>query len=79
METVVKEIEFKKKKIYKKKNNHLYMVMRLEQTFNLGLIGGSTIETKIGNCAGYIPVFKTLKQAQKSAGEKYKIHVIESL
>ena len=35
------------------------------------------VESKLGGCAGYLPVFNTMKQAEKNAKGKFQIVPIE--
>ena len=72
-ETEIKEIE----------NNGytvLYAVMRLNTEISVQNPFTSKEEhIKLVNCAGYIPVFKTLKEAEKSACKgKYQIFAIQA-
>ena len=49
------------------------MVMRLNTEIIQDMGYGSKQSVKLAGCAGYIPVFDTLKRAEKNAGSKYKI------
>ena len=50
----------------------IYMVMRLNTEIIQTTWQGDE-HIKLEGCAGYIPVFNTLKQAEKSAKDKYAI------
>ena len=58
--------------------NTKYLVMRLNTEITQKLAWGEE-HFKLGGCAGYIPVFNTLKQAEKSAKGKYQIIPIKLL
>ncbi len=51
-----------------KKSRRRYMVLKIITTIN-----ANGVTTKLGGCAGYIPVFATKKEAQKAAGKKFEI------
>ena len=53
--------------------NKKYMVMRLNTEIVQIMGYGSEQNIKLGGCAGYIPVFNTLKQAEKNSKGKYPI------
>lgn len=61
----------------KKKNKTYYVVFRMNRT--LSVFNPETKEseeTPLSGCAGYMPIFNTLKAAQKDSGGKYEIKAI---
>lgn len=48
------------------------MVMRLN-TEVVATVNGNEIDVKMDKCAGYAPIFNTLKQAEKDSKGKYQI------
>ena len=53
------------------KPEHLYLVMKL--LTEVELYGQSV---KLEGCAGFIPVYDSIKEAKKVAGKKFKIQPI---
>lgn len=50
-----------------------YMVMRLSTEITATDFFHKEIDIKLSGCAGYVPIFDTLKQAEKDSKGKYKI------
>ena len=50
--------------------------MRLNTEITQDMGYGRKKFIKLGGCAGYIPVFNTLKQAEKDSNGKYSIKIV---
>ena len=49
-----------------------YLVLSLNKNIIVPYPEGN-VESKLGGCAGYLPVFNTMKQAEKNAKGKFEI------
>jgi hypothetical protein len=74
----MKEVQIPQVKPSELDDNVMYLVMKLLQYITVtSSLTNKNEDIKLNDCAGYLPVFKTLKEAEKYAGNgKYKILAI---
>lgn len=74
----MKEVQMPKIKPTELDDKVMYLVMKLLKYVTVtSSLTSQNEDIKLNNCEGYLPVFKTLKEAEKYAGNgKYKILAI---
>ena len=74
----MKEVQIPKVKQSELDDKVMYLVMKLLKYVTVtSSLTSQNEDIKLNNCEGYLPVFKTLKEAEKHAGNgQYKILAI---